>query len=77
MIVLSVPCLLSHPVLAELQRVDLITSEECEELSDTRDVVDVQRSKSSQVILKTAIVMRSCGLEKDSKHLLAGRQSSP
>ena len=69
--------LLSVPaVLAELQKADLITSEECEGLSDRRsDVVEVQGRKSADVIAKTADVLRRHGFEKESK-LLEGKQTN-
>ena len=78
MIVLPVLSLLSPPVLANLQQADLITSEECEGLSDISYVVKVQatKSKSPEVIAKTADVLRRHDFESKSK-LLAGRQSSP
>ena len=64
------------PVLAELRQADLISSEECEEPQDISDVVDVQKSKSPEVMSKTAEVLRRHGFEKESR-LLAGRQSRP
>ena len=76
MIVLLVPSLFSPPVLAELQQADLITNEECEELTDISDVVGVQMGKSPEVMLKTAEVLRKHGLEEESK-VLTGRQSTP
>ena len=76
MIVLPVPTLLSPPVLAKLRQADLITSEECEGLSDPSDVVEVQHVKSPEVMAKTADVLRRHGFESES-NLLAGRQSSP
>ena len=83
MIVLTVPSLLSPPVLAELRQADLITSEECETLDvhswrwgELSDVVRVQRAKSPEVMAKTADVLRRHGFESSS-NLLAGRQSSP
>ena len=74
MIVLPVPSLLSPPVFAELVQADLITSEECSGLYDTRYVVEVQRGKSPEVMTKTADVLRRHGFEEQSK-LLAGKQS--
>ena len=74
MFVLPVPPLLSPPVLAELQQADVITSEECEGLSDFSDVVNVLKGKSPEVMSKTAEVLRRHGLEKES-NFLAGRQS--
>ena len=72
------PCPFSplSPVLAELQQADLITSEECEDLSDPSDVVEVQEGKSADVIAKTADVFRRHGFEKESK-LLEGKQTYP
>ena len=84
--VLPVPSPLSPPVLVELQRADLITSEEYKRLLQVRydwlqrydisDVVEVQKGKSPEVMSKTAKVLRRHGFEKESK-LLAGRQSRP
>ena len=61
-------------VLAELQQADLITSEECEGLSDPSEVVEVQGRKPADVIAKTADVLRRHGFEKESK-LLEGKQT--
>ena len=84
MIVLPVPSLLSTPVLAELRHTDLITSEECERLQlkqhsffwrdDLSDVFTVQRTKSPEVLSKTADILRRHGFEKLSRPL-AGRLS--
>ena len=70
------PCPLSplSPVLAELQQADLITSEECEELDDSSDVVFVQSGKSPEVQSKTADVLRRHGFQKES-NLLTGKQT--
>ena len=76
MIVLSVPSLVSPPVLIELRLADLITREECNGLSDPSDVVEVQCVKSPAVMAKSGDVLRRHGFESESK-LLAGRQSSP
>ena len=76
MIVFPVPSLLFPPALCELQQADLITSEECEELSDISDVIGAQLGKSPEVMSKTAEVLKRHGFEKESK-LLAGRQSRP
>ena len=76
MIVLPVPCLLSHPVFAELQHAGLITSGECRRISDISDVVNVQSGKSLEVMSKTADVLQTHGFEEESS-LLAGRQSRP
>ena len=73
---LSLLASLVNATLAELQQVDLITSEEFKRLSDISGVVEVQRSKSPQVMSKTADVLQTHGFEKESK-LLAGRQSRP
>ena len=75
------PCPLSplSPVLAvraELQQADLITSEECEGLCNSRDVVRVQSGKSSEVQSKTADVLRRHGFRKESTHL-SGKQTQP
>ena len=72
------PCPLSplSSVLAELQQADLITSEECEGLYDSSDVVIVQRGKSPEVQSKTADVLRRHGFEKESTHL-SGKQTQP
>ena len=69
MTVLPCPSHLSPPVLAELQQADLITSEECRGLDDSRGVVVVQRGKSPEVQSKTADVLRRHGFEKESDHL--------
>ena len=70
------PCPLSPPVLAELQQADLITSEECEGMYDSSDVVRVQSGKSPEVQSKTADVLRRHGFEKESM-LLSGKQTQP
>ena len=72
------PCPLSplSPVLAELQQADLITSEECEGLYDSRGVVRVQSGKSPEVQSKTADVLRRHGFEEES-NLLTGKQTQP
>ena len=72
------PCPLStlSPVLAELQQADLITSEECRELYDSRGVVGVQSDKSPEVRSKTADVLRRHGFEEES-NLLTGKQTLP
>ena len=78
--VLPDPSLLSPPVLGELQQADLITSEECKRLQmvwyDISGVVDVQKSKSPEVMSTTAEVLRRHGFEKESAPL-AGRQFRP
>ena len=61
-------------VLAELQKAKLITSEECEGLYDSSDVVRVQSGKSPEVQSKTADVLRRHGFEKESM-LLSGKQT--
>ena len=85
MIVLPVPSLLSPPVLAELRHADLITTEECERVQlkqhsfwrdDLSDVFTVQRTKSPEVLSKTADILNRHGFEKSSRPL-AGRQSRP
>ena len=76
MIVLTVTSFLSPPVLAELVQANLITSEECEELYDPSDVVEVQSGKSPEVLTKTAEVLLRHGLEEES-NLLAGKQTQP
>ena len=72
------PCPFSpfFPALPELRQADLITSEEYEELRYISEMVEVQSSKSPEVVFQTADVLRRHGLEKESK-LLAGRQSRP
>ena len=65
-----------NAVLVELQLADLITGKECKELSYISDVVNVQSGKSSEVMAKTAAVLRRHGFEEESR-LLAGRQSRP
>ena len=74
--VLPVPSLLSPPVLGELRQADVITSEVCEELYGIRDVVDIQKGKSPEVMSRTAEVLRRHGFDEQSI-LLAGRQSRP
>ena len=68
-VILPLSSFLSPPVLAELQQADLITSEECKELRDPNAVVTVQGSKISDVMAKTADVLRRHGFEKEAKHL--------
>ena len=63
-------------VLAELQQAELISSEECGGLHNISGVVDVQKGKSTEVMSKSAEVLRRHGFEKWSR-LLAGRQSRP
>ena len=70
MIVLSVPSLLSPPVLAELRQADLITSEDCEKLRYINDVVRVQRSKSPEVMARTADVLNRHGFGKEEDIVL-------
>ena len=65
-----------HAVLVELQQADLITSEECKGLEDSRDVVQVQSGKSPEVVTKTADVLNRHGFEEKSK-FLAGKQTLP
>ena len=74
----SLSLLSSHPhaVLAELQQADLITSEECKGLKDSRDVVRVQSGKSPEVQTKTANVLRRNGFEREFS-LLAGKPTQP
>ena len=62
-----------NAVLAELRQDDLITSGECQVLSDISDVVRVQRDKSPEVIFQTADVLRRRGF-KEASRFLAGRQ---
>ena len=64
------------PVLVELQQADLLTSEECEELRQPRDVVTFQSDKSLEVQTKSADVLRRHGFEKES-NLLACKQTQP
>ena len=56
-IVLPFSSLLCLPVLAELRQTDLITGEECEELIDISDVIEVQSNKSNEVVNKSSDVM--------------------
>ena len=65
-----------HAVFAELQQAGVITSEECERLEDSSDVVLVQSGKSPEVQSKTADVLKRHGFEEESK-LLAGKQTQP
>ena len=58
-------------VLAELQQADLITSEDCEGLSD---VVSIQSDKSDEVMGYSAVVPKRHGFEEESR-LLAGKQT--
>ena len=76
MIVLTVTSFLSPPVLAELVQADLITSEERRGLRYTSDVVEVQRGKSPDVLIKTADVFRRHGFEEESS-ILQGKQTQP
>ena len=76
MVVLPLLSLPSPPVLSELQQSDLITSEECEGLEYTTDVVQVQSGKSPEVVTKTADVFRRNGFLTWS-NLLAGKQTQP
>ena len=76
MIVLSLSSLLPSPVLAELQQAGIISSEECMEVIDIDDVVQVQSGKSPEVQTKTAEVLRSHGFSTSS-NLLAGKQTQP
>ena len=70
----SLSFLSSLSALAELQQANLITSEECEELSAINDVVTVQSGKSPGVVLQTATVLRRYGFKEESR-LLTGRHS--
>ena len=74
----SLSLLSSHPhaVLAELQQVVLITSEECKWLDHPSDVLRIQSGKSPEVQSKTADVLRRHGLGNEST-LLAGKQTQP
>ena len=73
---MSCPSLLSPPVLAELQLADLISCEKGRGLSDSKDLVRMQSSKSSEVMVKTAEVLRMMGFEEEYKFLL-GKQTRP
>ena len=64
------------PVLAELQQVGLVSSEECKGLYEATDLVRVQSSKSTEEQTKTANVLARHGFEKES-NLLAGKQTQP
>ena len=59
------------PVVAELQQAGLMNSQECKMLDDPKSIVDVQSDKSSDVLSKTADVLRRHGFEVDS-NLLSG-----
>ena len=61
-------------VLAELQQAGIITSEECKELEDIDDVVEVQSSKSPEVQTKTSEILTKLGLAKEYS-LFAGKQT--
>ena len=63
------PLFTANAFLNDLQQADLITSEECEELSDINDVVAVQSGKSPAVMTKTADVLRRLGFETVSTPL--------
>ena len=65
---------LSPPVLTELQQADLITSEECRQLYDPNDVVEVQSGKFPKVLTKTADTLRRHGFERQSDFLV-GKQT--
>ena len=70
------PChFLSSPtVLAELQQANLISRQDCEEVKDISDVLEVQRGKSPQVQSKTADILRSQKWDKEAG-LLSGKQT--
>ena len=70
----SLSLLSSLSALAELQQANLITGEECQELSDVSGVVRVQSGKSQEVVLQTATVLRRYGF-KGASRLLTGRHS--
>ena len=74
--VLPAPSNLSPLVVAELVRADLITREECRGLYDPRDVVEVQKVKSPEVLTETAEVLLRHGFKEES-NLLAGKQTQP
>ena len=68
------PSLLSPPppVLADLRQAGLITRDECRELSSIGRVVTVQRTKSPEVMTKTAAVLRRHELGEEFS-LLSGK----
>lgn len=63
----------SPSVLDKLRQAGLITSKECRMLTDSTDVVRVQRFKSSTVMAKTADVLNRFGFAKESQFLF-GKQ---
>ena len=67
---------LVNAIRTQLRQINLITFEEYWRFNDISDMVKVQRSKSSDVMFKTADVLRKYGFEEESR-LLAGRQSRP
>ena len=74
--VFSVPSLLSPPVVAELHRAILVTSEECKELMYSSRVVRTQRGKSPEVQIETAAILARNGFV-DESNFLAGKQRQP
>ena len=74
MVVLSLTSLLPSPVLAELQQAGIISSEECKEVVDIDDVVQVQSSKSPEVQTKTSEILTRLGLAKEYS-LFVGKQT--
>ena len=76
MTVLSVPSLLSPPVVAELHRADLVTNEECKELMYPSRVVRAQRAKSPEAQTETAEILVRHGFVEES-NFLAGKQTQP
>lgn len=63
----------SSPVLAKLQQVNAITSEECKGLNDANDVVRTQSVKSEKVMMITADHLMTFGFKKQSKFLSGNR----
>ena len=63
-----------HAVLAELQQAGIISNEECKEVVDIDDVVEVQSSKSPEVQTKTSEILTRLGLAKEYS-LFAGKQT--
>ena len=63
------PSPFSSTVLADLQQADLITSEECSRLSHISRVLEVQRTKSPEVVTKTADVIKRHGYVQESSLL--------
>ena len=65
------PCSRSplSPVLAELQKAKLITSEECKGMSDANSIIIVQSSKSKAAISASAPILMELGFKEESAFL--------